>query len=130
GTPLPITGPLEKTAEANNFSWDVSPTWQVAPTTNLYARIATGFRAPSFGAPTQTQAIQVARSEKNISYELGVKSELLDRRARVSFDVFYYDVSDQQLTAVGGSSNVTALINSAHSKGDGAELELEMRPMP
>lgn len=130
GTPLPITGPLEKTAEANNFSWDVSPTWQIAPTTNLYARIATGFRAPSFGAPTQTQAIQVARSEKNISYELGVKSELLDRRARVSFDVFYYDVSDQQLTAVGGQSNVTALINADHTKGDGAELELEVRPLP
>ncbi|MFL6601657.1 MAG: TonB-dependent receptor [Steroidobacteraceae bacterium] len=130
GTPLPLTGPLSKSADASNVSWDVSPTWQVQPDVNLYARVATGFRAPSFGAPTGTQAIQVAQSEKNISYETGIKAELFDRRARIAFDVFYYDVSHQQLTAVGGSSNVTALINSAHTKGKGAELDFEARPIP
>ena len=129
GTPLPLTGPLSKSADASNVSWDVSPTWQVAPDANVYARIATGFRAPSFGAPTGTQAIQVAQSEKNISYETGVKADLFDRRARVAFDVFYYDVSHQQLTAVGGSSNQTALINADHTKGKGAELDFEAHPL-
>jgi iron complex outermembrane receptor protein len=129
GTPLPLTGPLSKSADASNVSWDLSPTWQVQPDVNLYARVATGFRAPSFGAPTGTQAIQVAQSEKNISYETGIKAELFDRHARIAFDVFYYDVSHQQLTAVGGSSNVTALINAAHSKGKGAELDFEVRPV-
>jgi iron complex outermembrane receptor protein len=130
GTPLPLTGPLSKSADASNVSWDLSPTWQVQPDVNLYARIATGFRAPSFGAPTGTQSIQVAQSEKNISYETGIKAELFDRRARVAFDVFYYDVSHQQLTAVGGSSNQTALINAAHTIGKGAELDFEARPLP
>ena len=130
GTPLPLTGPLSKSANASNVSWDVSPSWQFQPDTNLYARIATGFRAPSFGAPTGTQSIQVAQSEKNFSYETGIKAELLDRRARVAFDVFYYDVSHQQLTAVGGSSNQTALINAAHTIGKGAELDFEARPAP
>jgi iron complex outermembrane recepter protein len=130
GTPLPLTGSLSKSADASNVSWDVSPTWQVQPDVNLYARIATGFRAPSFGAPSSNQAIQVAQSEKNISYETGIKAELFDRRARVAFDVFYYDVSHQQLTAVGGSSNVTALINAGHTKGKGAELDFEARPIP
>jgi len=130
GTLLPLTGPLSKSANASNVSWDVSPSWQVQPDTNVYLRVATGFRAPSFGAPTGTQSIQVAQSEKNTSYEAGVKSELFDRRVRVAFDVFYYDVSHQQLTAVGGSSNQTALINAAHSKGKGAELDFEARPLP
>jgi iron complex outermembrane receptor protein len=130
GTPLPLTGPLSKSADASNVSWDVSPSWQVQPDTNVYLRVATGFRAPSFGAPTGTQAIQVARSETNTSYEAGIKAELFDRRARVAFDVFYYDVSNQQLTAVGGSSNQTALINAAHSIGKGAELDFEARPVP
>jgi iron complex outermembrane receptor protein len=130
GTPLPLTGPLSKDANASNVSWDLSPSWQVQPDTNVYVRVATGFRAPSFGAPTGTQAIQVAQSEKNTSYEAGFKSELFDRRARVAFDVFYYDVSHQQLTAVGGTSNQTALINAAHSKGKGAELDFEARPLP
>jgi len=130
GTPLPLTGPLSKSADASNVSWDLSPSWQVQPDTNLYLRIATGFRAPSFGAPTGTQSIQVAQSEKNISYETGIKAELFDRRARVAFDVYYYDVSHQQLTAVGGQSNQTALINAAHSIGKGAELDFEARPAP
>jgi iron complex outermembrane receptor protein len=130
GTPLPLTGPLSKSADASNVSWDVSPTWQLQPDVNLYARVATGFRAPSFGAPTGTQAIQVAQSEKNISYETGIKAELFDRRARIAFDVFYYDVSHQQLTAVGGSANQTALINAAHTIGKGAELDFEARPVP
>jgi iron complex outermembrane receptor protein len=130
GTPLPLTGPLSKSADASNVSWDVSPTWQILPDVNLYARVATGFRAPSFGAPTGTQAIQVAQSEKNISYETGIKADLFDRRARIAFDVFYYDITHQQLTAVGGTSNVTALINAAHTKGKGAELDFEVHPAP
>jgi iron complex outermembrane receptor protein len=130
GTPLPLTGPLSKSADASNVSWDVSPTWQIQPDVNLYARVATGFRAPSFGAPTGTQAIQVAQSEKNISYETGIKADLFDRRARIAFDVFYYDITHQQLTAVGGTSNVTALINAAHTKGKGAELDFEVHPAP
>ena len=130
GDPLPLTGPLSKSASATNLSWDLSGTYQLDPDTNLYARVATGFRVPSFGAPTGTQAIQVARSEDNISYEAGIKADLLDRRARIAFDVFYYDVSHQQLTAVGGTGNQTALINAAHTIGQGAEVEFSAQLTP
>ncbi len=130
GEPLPLTGPLHKAVSATNFSWDLSATYQLTPDANLYGRVATGFRAPSFGAPTGTQAIQVARSEDNISYEVGIKADLFDRRARIAFDVFYYDVSHQQLTAVGGTSNQTSLINAAHTIGQGAEVEFSAQLTP
>jgi iron complex outermembrane receptor protein len=130
GTPLPLTPPLHKSAKATNVSWDLSATYSITPDVNAYGRIATGFRAPSFGAPTNTQAIQVATSEKNISYEVGVKADLWDRKARLAFDVYYYDVSDQQLTAVGGLANQTALINAAHTKGKGAELDFQAQITP
>ena len=55
---------------------------------------------------------------------------MFDRRASIAFDIYYYDVSHQQLTAVGGSSNVTALINAEHTIGKGAELDFEARPIP
>ncbi len=115
---------------ANNVSWDVSATYAVDPDVNLYARVATGFRAPSFGTPAQGLPIQLARSETNISYETGVKADLFDRHAHVDFDVFYYDVSNQQLTAVGGASNVVQLINAAHSIGKGAELDFQAQVTP
>jgi iron complex outermembrane receptor protein len=71
----------------------------------------------------------VARSEDTISYELGIKAQTADRRASVAFDIYYYDVSHQQLTAVGGGSNVVQLINAKDTIGKGAELELHLAPM-
>ena len=114
---------------ASNVSWDASGTYEIQPDVNLYAREATGFRAPSFGAPTQTQAIQVARSETDISYEGGVKADLFDHKARLAFDIYYYDISHQQLTVVGGASDITALINAKTTVGDGAELDFDARPI-
>lgn len=127
-----LVSPQHDSASARKFSWDLAPTYLLAPNVNLYARIATGFRAPSFGAPTPGPpplGIQIARSEDNISYETGIKAETPDRRASIAFDVYYFDVSHQQLTAVGGASNVVKLINAKDTIGKGAELEIHTRPL-
>ena len=127
---LPV--PQHNSASADKFNWDLAPTYLVTPDTNLYARVATGFRAPSFGEPTSGPpplGIQVASSEDNISYEIGIKTQSTDRRYSIAFDVYYYDVSHQQLTAVGGQSNQVKLINAQDTIGKGAELELHARPI-
>jgi iron complex outermembrane receptor protein len=112
-------------------NWDFSPTYRLAPDVNLYARIATGFRAPSFGEPSAGPPpvpVQIARSEDNISYEAGIKTEMFERRASLAFDVYYFNVSHQQLTAVGGAANVTQLLNAEHTIGKGAELDFQAHP--
>jgi len=128
GTNLPLAGPLSESASASRVNYDVSGVYTISPDVNVYARIATGFRASSFGAPSAGQAIQVAAPEDVTSYETGVKSDLFDHRASLAFDVFYYDVEHQQLTAVGGLSNTTTLLNAKRTIGDGAELELKTHP--
>jgi iron complex outermembrane recepter protein len=125
----PPTAPLSTSAGANNVSWDVSGTYSLTKDINFYARIATGFRAPSFGPPAAGLPVQVARSEKIISYEGGIKAELWDHKARVSWDAYFYDIKDQQLTAVGGSANVIQLINAQKTLGKGSELEIELHPV-
>ncbi len=125
----PPTAPLAASAGAANVSWDVSGTYSVTSDVNVYARIATGFRAPSFGPPAAGLPVQVARSEKDISYEVGIKAELFEHKARLSWDAYYYNVKDQQLTAVGGSSNVIQLINAQKTVGKGSELELDFHPI-
>jgi len=109
--------------EASNTSFDVSGTYALNKDVNLYARVATGFRAPSiqgrFGVVTS------ADSEKVRSYEAGVKADLFDRRARTSFAVFRYDVKGQQLVAVGGGSNVAQLLNAKKTTGQGVEFDLQ-----
>lgn len=69
--------------------------------------------------------ITVADAETILSYEAGIKADLFNRRARVAFSVYDFDVKNQQLTVVGGNSNVNRLINAAKTKGRGAELDFE-----
>src|SRR6185437_12400724 len=59
----PPTAPLSASRSANNVSWDLSGTFTATPDINVYARVATGFRAPSFGPPAAGLAVQVAGSE-------------------------------------------------------------------
>ena len=127
--PPPIA-PLSASASASNVSWDWSSTYAVTSDLNAYVRVGTGFRAPSFGPPSAGLPVQVARSEKVISYETGVKADLFDHKARLSWDVYYYDVKNQQLTSVGGAANTIQLINAQKTVGKGSELEFEFHPIP
>jgi iron complex outermembrane receptor protein len=117
-------------AVGDNISWDVSGTYTVLPDVNLYSRIATGFRAPSFGAPSADEGIQIAKAETNTSGEVGVKSFLFDHRVKFDFDVYYFLVKNQQLTAVGGAVDTTLLLNAKQTVGDGAEMAFEWRLTP
>jgi len=128
GTPpdlatLAAGGPLSASTSDNKTSWDVSGTYALDKTTNLYGRIATGFRGSSIQGAGFFNAQSVASPETNTSYEAGVKADLLDGRARVAFGLFYYEVKDQQLTAVGGAANSLILLNAKKSVGQGFELD-------
>ena len=115
------------TTDADNTSGDVSASYALDKSTNVYARVATGFRAPSIqGRLLFGDTLSVAKSEKVTSYEAGVKADLLNRRARIAASVFSYTIKDQQLTAVGGAANFNQLINAAKTTGQGAEIDLQM----
>ena len=106
-------------------NWDLSGTYKYNKDVNFYGRIATGFRAPSIAPASTSVPVTVADAETITSFEAGIKADLFERRARVAFSLYNYQVKNQQLTVVGGTSNVTRLINAAKTNGRGAELELE-----
>ena len=108
---------------ATNTSGDFSATYALDKTTNVYGRVATGFRAPAIqGRLLFGDTLSVARSEKVTSYEAGVKSDLMNGRARISAAVFNYEIKNQQLTAVGGAANFNQLVNAAKTTGQGLEF--------
>jgi iron complex outermembrane recepter protein len=92
---------------------------------NVYGRIATGYRGSSIQAAGAFNRMSVAGPETSISYEAGVKADLWDNRARINAGVFYYEVEDQQLTAVGGAANANILLNAEESTGQGFELDFQ-----
>lgn len=114
----------------SKVNWDLSGTYKLTPQVNVYGRVATGFRAPSIAAASASVPITVADAETITSVEAGVKADLFDRRGRVAFSVYDYTVKDQQLTVVGGNSNVNRLINADKTKGRGIELDVEAAVSP
>jgi iron complex outermembrane receptor protein len=122
GAPVPPTNVSD-----SKLSWDLSALFEVSDTTNVYARLANGFRAPTiqgrdiafFGQPS------VADSETINSIEAGFKSLLAGNTVRLNGSVFYYQIEDQQLSAIGGGANFVRLINADKGTGIGFDLEGE-----
>jgi iron complex outermembrane receptor protein len=72
-------------------------------------------------------AFTTANSEKNTSWEAGVKSAWLDNAVTFNLTGFYYTVTDIQLN--GNDSNGSGvLFNADKAVGYGAEAELGLRP--
>ena len=70
-----------------------------------------------------------AQSETVISYEAGFKSTLLNDTLRFNAAAYTYEVSDIQLTAVGGAGNLVQLINADKGKAWGLEVDAEWAPI-
>lgn len=112
----------------NKVNWDLSGTYALDKQTNLYARAATGFRAASIYPASAFGPQSQARPENVLSMEFGVKSDFWERRARLSASAFSYRVKDQQLTAVGSTSNTNTLLNASKATGQGFEVNLDLLP--
>ena len=132
-------GTVRRDVSDNNLTWDLSGTYAATDDVNLYARVARGYRAPSiqgrilFPPATSTpleSGVTVGKSETITSYESGIKSTLLDGRARLNVNGFYYELKDAQLTAVGGGVNANRLINADMVRGYGFEADIEFKPVP
>jgi iron complex outermembrane receptor protein len=130
GVPLAPFGAPPIPAESvnvsdDNISGNLSISHVLDEDTNIYARLAQGFRAPSIqGRVLFGGAITVADTETVTSFEAGFKKELWDNRARLNMALFYYNMSDQQLTAGSGSANVNQLVNADKTVGYGFETDL------
>jgi iron complex outermembrane recepter protein len=134
----PLLGTVTRETKDDNITWDISANYAATDDVNLYARVARGYRAPSiqgrllFPPATATpleDGVTVGDSETITSYEAGIKSDLLDGRARFNLNGFYYELKDAQLTAVGGGVNANRLLNADKVRGYGFEAEVEFKPV-
>lgn len=138
----PTAAPITESTDAGFTSWDVSATYTVNDAVNVYGRVATSFRAPSIqgrilfcpdfegGTNPETNCVSVADEEEILSGEVGLKSELLDRRLRLNLATYLYEMDGQQLVAVGGEFNTARLLNADTSEGYGFEADVEFAPSP
>ncbi len=110
--------------EDDNISWDLAFSYVATDEGQLYGRVASGFRAPTIQDRLEDDpVVTTADSETILSYELGYKAQY--ERLRYNAAAFYYVIDDIQLTAVGGASNSTTLLNGDEGTGYGVEFEIE-----
>jgi iron complex outermembrane receptor protein len=136
----PTAAPVRASTDDDFVNWDLSATYRLTPQVNLYGRLATGSRAPSIqgrilfapdfegGTNPATNGVSVADTEDLISAEVGVKTDLLDRKLRWNTTIYMYEIDGQQLTAVGGQFNTATLLNADKTEGYGLETDLNWRP--
>lgn len=95
---------LGRTRASDSWS-DVSPRfglkYQASDDVLLYATIAKGYKAGSYSARPGSAyfAVRSYDPEELWAYELGVKSDLVDRRLRLNAAAFFYDYKDLQQQA-------------------------------
>jgi len=152
-TPVALPGPTgpasctDVTPDGNGSRFSCKDDWnEISPKIGLdhdfsdeimgYASIAQGFRSGIYnGRPTATDQISVADPETLTSYELGVKSQLWERRLQINASVFYDDYKDQQFLvnrpSTDSAADALALVvaNAADSTISGVEVEFTALPL-
>jgi iron complex outermembrane receptor protein len=112
----------KETLKKDNVSYTAKVTWDVNDATMVYAGVANSFKGGTFNSgfgPVPAPVYSV-KPEDLTSFEIGFKSELSDRRNRLSGAAFYYDYKDMQAFQF---VNLNQLLFNADATVKGAELE-------
>lgn len=126
----------------DRVDWRISADYRFSPEAMAYATVSTGFKGGGMTARpfTTNQAINGKFNPETLTaYEVGVKTDLLDRRLRLNVSAFYNDYKDIQLPigdcslldgfAVGTDPFPCAAIQNAGS-GHMQGVEVEMSASP
>jgi iron complex outermembrane receptor protein len=113
---------------------DLSPrfavTYHLAESANVFATVSRGYKAGGFNE-NQTQGEPTFGEEVLWNYELGLKSDLLNRRLRLDATVFYMDWTDLQVNSVDVSTGTPVFDtqNAAEASSQGVEVQLRAVPV-
>lgn len=115
----------------NNFSPKVALSYRFTPEVFGYVSISEGYKSGGFGGSPgfAAEAVVPVEQEEAIAYEVGVRTDLLDKRLRLNATGFYTDYTDLQIVRFGppldGSSpfGVFTTINAESARIIGLELE-------
>jgi len=140
GTNLPSFGlPATGKIRPNKLTWRAGVDWHPTPEIMLFANASTGFKSGGYNTSlvfTKGEIGPVA-PETITTYEVGAKTELLDRLLTFNVTGYFNDYKNIQAAASvpcapncpsPSVTTVNQYINIGNSKIYGAEVELGIRP--
>ncbi|HWU02703.1 MAG TPA: TonB-dependent receptor [Novosphingobium sp.] len=123
--------------KSSRFDWRVAADYRFSKAIMAYAQVSTGYRAggvnprPFFGPSSPYNQIKTFNPETLTAYELGIKTDLFDRRLRFNLSAFYNDYKNIILSLSACPISpclMPANVGAAHVKG--FEIETQARPIP
>ena len=129
-TRAPVTGSTTESA----VSGRIGPQYEVSKDVMAYATYSRGYKGPAYNVffnmtPTQDN---VLAPEKSKSFEVGLKTQLMDQRVRLNIAAFQTDYDGYQANVpdlVNGTI-VTRLINAGKVQTKGVEFDITARITP
>jgi outer membrane receptor protein involved in Fe transport len=118
----------------SNTSVKVGVDWKPTDEVLIYGSFSQGYRGAAFNGQAFNAPAELtfAAPERLDAYEVGSKSQLLQRRAEVNVALFHYNYRNQQFLDTfllpGGYGTGLRTVNAPKSRVDGAEIELRTRP--
>ncbi|MCB1625043.1 MAG: TonB-dependent receptor, partial [Pseudomonadales bacterium] len=106
------------TIKDNNFSGKAGLQYRFTDDILAYATYSQGYKSGGWSARTNSAAEFVDFSPEYLdSYEIGVKTTVLDGRARLNYTAYYYDYTDFFATATGTNGNFIVTTQDAEFYG-------------
>ena len=131
GTPQQLTS---GDSSDTDFTYSIAPRWHVSKDTLVYGRIATGYRAGGPNDLPLNAPPSVPRtygSDQTTNYELGVRTDLLDRTLSVDVAAFLVDWKKIQLfeeILVAGQPPFGINANGGTARTEGLEWTFGLTP--
>jgi iron complex outermembrane recepter protein len=127
---------LRSDYDGSNTDYRLAAQYRWNDAVMTYVQFATGFKGGGVSPrPFVVDQAQPFNSETLESWEIGVKTDLLDRRLRINADVFRGNYDDLQLglqNCTGSTSVVPCgrIANAGDARIQGFEFESTLRPVP
>lgn len=126
GTPVPTPNlGIPSKVSFNNFSYRIAVDQEIADRILAYASYSTGFKSGGFNS--QVPSNVPFKPEKLKAWEVGLKTELFDRRLRLNLAAFTYGYTNIQVNNY--QPNGQLISNGAAARIKGVELEMLAQPV-
>ena len=124
----PIDATLERSSD--NVDWTLRAVLDISDDSMVYASAGTGTKSGGFQTVNGTADDREFDDEDTTTYELGIKSTLLDARLRINAAAFYSEIENFQAQRQLETGLGTYVSNEAKVETSGVDFQVEAAPMP
>ena len=136
-TPILLVTPPRGSKSWDKVGWKLGAEYQLSTRSMIYASWARGFKSGGFaGRLGIAQDLGPFNPETVDTYEIGLKTELFDRRLRINAAAFWTNYRNMQIAKIyfvtidGNPVQGNTIVNAAKSRIKGLEFEATAIPLP